>query len=169
MDNENYDPQMDPEYQAWLDSRRAQADNETRHHESNHQQQHSLRPPQSTGHYVPNQGRREFTPQRTDKNGQGWDKSVQQGDVFATLQRSYKGKDGKMWFNGQVRLVVKDYKGNQFVSLENWKVHDDDVKRDAAAQRHEWKGAANIQIKELKEISDAFAALAQRLDGGGTR
>lgn len=166
MDNENYDPQTDPEYQEWLDSRRTQAAQARAPHA---RPAPALTTQQAQAHYVPNQGRREFTPQRTDKNGQGWDKSVQQGDVFTTIQRSYKGKDGKMWFNGQVRLVVKDYKGNQFVSLENWKVHDDDVKRDAAAQRHEWKGAANIQIKELRQISDAFAQLAKRLDGGESR
>jgi hypothetical protein len=159
MNNEDpvFDPRQDEEYMAFLQARERARDAAI------------VQGPQSKQitHYRPGgaQPKREFTPQT---EGKVWDKSKQQGEVFATLQRSYSGKGGT-WYNGQLRVVIKDFKGNQFVSLENWKPVEDDLKREPHVQEHVWKGACNIQLKELRNLAAALNDLADNMDGGVVR
>lgn len=153
MNNERYDERQDPEYLAWLDSKKASA-----HHESENL------PARAQAPYRPNNRDREFTPQRTDKNGQGWDKSVQQSEVVRKFPRSYKSRDGKQIPAGAVHLVIKEFNGNRFISLENWKPpkkEGNDYKVGDV-----WSGAVNLRVVELRDIGSALLDLADHLDGG---
>lgn len=100
---------------------------------------------------------REYSPEKTV-----WDKTKQQGEIFSTLQRSYEGKGGK-WYNGQVRLVIKEFKNNQFVAIENWKPNVKDLKLEPGSQSHTWKGGVNIRTNELRSLANALNALADSL------
>ncbi len=167
---EGYDPRQDPDYQAYRKSLTAQEPPQQDEPEYSpptaYGKSRPNKPTAATSHYRPSGAQANQPQQTTDKNGTGWDRTVQQGEVIRTFQRSYKGRDGKLWYNGQLRLIRKEFKGNPFVSLENWKVHVDDAKRDANVQKHEWKGASNIQVKELREVGQAMIDLAEQMDGG---
>lgn len=99
-----------------------------------------------------------------------FDKSQEQGRTFARIQKHYADKKrGVEVYNGQTRVAIQEYKGNQYVSLENWKVAEGDEQHTPDRQKHEWKGACNVSLVNLRELASILSALADSLDGGVVR
>lgn len=161
MNNENYDPRQDPEFLAFLDSRANTPP-------SDMQGRPAQRPAPRT--YVPNNNQQRPVTQRTDKNGTGstWDKTQQDGEVVHVIQRFYDDKKrGQKIYTEQLRVVIKDYKGTRYVALEKWKPVADDIYRTPDAQKHEWKGAVSVSLRDLRELGSKLMDMSETIGENG--
>lgn len=109
------------------------------------------------------QGPAQSKPAAPSNGGRVFDKKKQEGSVLHVVQQGYSDRNGPR-NTAQYRVVLKQYEGHDYVSIEKWKV--DEGKDGSRIEDYSRQGACSVTIKYLRELASAIVEAANSLDGG---